>query len=137
MKIQHVPPEYVNQVWLQVSDFVQAAIDNQEGEGDYTLDQVRTFVTAGKWMLVVATTGDGKIRGCAIVNFFNRPNHRVAFITHIGGKLVTSPDTFNQFRTLLVTFGATSIEGAVNDAVARLWRRYGFIEKYRIVEVKL
>jgi hypothetical protein len=137
MKIQHVPPEYVNQVWLQVSDFVQAAIDNQEGESDYTLDQVRTFVTAGKWMLVVAVTGDGKIRGCAVVNFFNRPNHRVAFITHIGGKLVTSPDTFNQFRTLLVTFGATSIEGAVNDAVARLWRRYGFIEKYRIVEVKL
>jgi hypothetical protein len=137
MKIQHVPPEYVNQVWLQVSDFVQAAIDGQEGESDYTLDQVRTFVTAGKWMLVVAVTGDNKVRGCAVVNFFNRPNHRVAFITHIGGRLVTNPDTFNQFRTLLTTFGATSIEGAVTDAVARLWRRFGFIEKYKIVEVKL
>jgi hypothetical protein len=38
---------------------------------------------------------------------------------------------------VLKTYGATSIEGAVNDAVARLWQRFGFVEKYKIVEVAL
>ena len=137
MKIQNVPVEFVNQVWSQVADFIQAAIDQQPGEKDYTLDHVRTYVASGQWLLVVATAEDNKIRGCAVVNFFNRPNNRVAFITHIGGRLVTNPDTFHQFRKLLLTFGATSIEGAVTDAVARLWRRYGFTEKYKIVEVTL
>jgi hypothetical protein len=33
--------------------------------------------------------------------------------------------------------GATAIEGAARESIARLWQRYGFKEKYRIVGVKL
>lgn len=137
MKIQHVAIEFVNQVWPQISGYINDAIEQQEGEKDYTLDQVRTMVTTGQWLLVVAVNDVGELKGAATVSFTNRPSHRVAFITYIGGRLITNPGTFKQFCTLLQTFGATAIEGAVNEAVGRLWKRYGFIEKYRIVGVTI
>ena len=137
MKIQHVPLELVNQVWHKVVKFIDDAILQQEGPADYTLDQVRTYVTNGMWMLVVAVDEDGSICGATTINFFNRPNDRIAFITYIGGKHIVSKESYDQLCTLCKSFGATKIEGAVNDAVARLWRRFGFIEKYKIVEVAL
>lgn len=136
MKIQHVALEYVNQTWPFVEKFISDAIDNQVGEKDYTLDQVQAMVASGQWMLLVAVDG-GAIKGAAIVNFFNRPSHRVAFVMYIGGRLVCNHETFNQLCDLLKAFGATKIEGAVNDAIARLWRRFGFTDKYRITEVSI
>jgi len=137
MNIQHVPVEFVNQVWPKIEGFLDAAIKQQDGEHDYTLDQVRTLVTTGQWLLVVASTEDEGLKGAATVSFSNRPSHRVAFIKYIGGRLVTNPGTFKQLCAILKSYGATSIEGAVNKSVARLWRRYGFIEKYSIVGVTI
>ena len=137
MNIQHVPVEFVNQVWPKIEGFLDAAIKQQDGEHDYTLDQVRTLVTTGQWLLVVASTEDEGLKGAATVSFFNRPSHRVAFITYIGGRLVTNPGTFKQLCAILKSYGATSIEGAVNKSVARLWQRYGFTEKYSIVGVTI
>jgi hypothetical protein len=136
MKVQHVPIQYVNQTWDVVSKFIQAAIEQQTGDKDYTLDQVQAYITGGQWILLVAVEDD-KIIGAATVNLFNRPNHRVAFITYIGGRLIVGEESFKQMCQVLKSFGATSIEGAVNDAVARLWQRFGFVEKYKIVEVVL
>jgi hypothetical protein len=136
MMVQHVPIQYVNQTWPSVSEFIKAAIEQQTGDKDYTLEQVQAYVAGGQWVLLVATEDD-KIIGAATVNLFNRPNHRVAFITYIGGRLIVSKESFKQMCQVLQSFGATSIEGAVNDAVARLWQRFGFVEKYKIVEVAL
>jgi len=136
MKVQHVPIQYVNQTWSSVSEFIKTAIEQQTGDKDYTLEQVQVYVSGGQWMLLVATE-DEKIIGAATVNLFNRPNHRIAFITYIGGRLIVNKESFKQMCEVLQGFGATSIEGAVNDAVARLWQRFGFVEKYKIVEVVL
>lgn len=132
MKIQHVPLELVNQVWPKVVTFIDDAIVQQAGDPDFTLDQVRTYVTMGTWLLAVVVNDDGAIKGAMTINFFNRPNDRVAFITYIGGKHIVSKEWFEQLSALCKSFGATKIEGAVNEAVARLWRRFGFTEKYRI-----
>jgi hypothetical protein len=137
MNVQHVPIEFVNQVWVQAESFIKDAIEQQEGEQDYTLDQVKTLVVTGQWLLLVASNEENEIKGAATVSFSNRPNHRVAFITYIGGRLITNPGTFQQMCAILKRYGATSIEGAVNEAVARLWRRYGFTEKYSIVGVTI
>lgn len=137
MKIQHVSLNFVNQVWPQIEAYIKAAIEQQAGEPDYTLDQVRTLVVSGQWVLLVAVADDGKIRGAATITFSNRPQDRVAFITYIGGRLITNPDTFEQLSALVKGFGATCIEGAVNDAVGRLWSRFGFTEKYKIAGIKL
>lgn len=135
MKVQHVPLEWVNQVWPQVEGFIESALDYSNG--DYTVDQARTLVTSGQWTLVVATDDEG-IKGAATILFFNRPNDRVAFVTAIGGKLVSSLDTFNDLKVIAASFGATTIEGAARKSIARLWRKlFNFQEKYTIVGVKL
>ena len=134
MKIQHVPLEWVPRTWPLVEGFIADALEFSKG--DYTVDEVRTMVAMGQWMLLVAVDGE-TIHGAATVHLFNRPSARIAFITAIGGKLISSADTFAQLKALLASFGATAIEGAARESIARLWSRYGFEEKYRIVEVKL
>jgi 3-methyladenine DNA glycosylase/8-oxoguanine DNA glycosylase len=61
----------------------------------------------------------------------------VAFISTIGGRLISNPDTFEQLKVFVLSQGATVIEGAARESIARLWTRYGFAEKHRIVGVKL
>ena len=90
----------------------------------------------GNWTLLVAVDDSG-VQGAATVSFSNRPNDRVAFINAIGGKLISSPETFEQLKAVLGSIGATYIEGAARESIARLWSRYGFEEKYRIVGVKI
>lgn len=133
MKIQRVDLAYIHTVWPMVSKFIQSALDHQD---DYTLEQVKVYVSSGEWLLIVASDDDG-IHGAAIVQMFNRPNARVAFVIAIGGRLISNEDTFTQLSNLCKAFGATIIEGAARESIARLWTRYGFTEKYRIVGVKL
>ena len=134
MQVQHVDISHVNQVWSLVEGFIDDALDYSKG--DYTLEQAKTLVAVGHWALFVAVNEAG-IQGAATVSFSNRPSDRVAFITAIGGKLISSPETFEQLKQVLASVGATCIEGAARESVARLWSRYGFEEKYRIVGVKI
>ena len=134
MIIQHVPLEWVPRVWPQVKDHIAAAMEHSKG--DYTVEQVQVYASSGQWVLLVAAEGE-TIHGAATVEFFNRPGKRVAFITAIGGKLISNQETFAQLKALLASFGATVIEGAARESIARLWSRYGFEEKHRIVEFKL
>jgi len=134
MRIQHVNIEYVNQVWPKAEDYIKWALDCQT---DYTIEHVKMFVTTGAWTLIIAVDDMNEIKGASVVQFFNRPNDRVAFVVAMGGKLISNKETFQQFSDLLKAFGATVIEGAARESIARLWKRYGFEEKYRIVGVKL
>ena len=134
MKLQYVPLEWVNQVWPSVESFIAEAA--QFGD-DYTVEQIRVYVTQGLWTLCVLTDETG-IQGAGTINFFNRPNARVAFVTSVSGKFITTPEVFEQLKTLVMSKGATEIEGAARESIARLWRQnFGFEEKYRIVGVKL
>ena len=135
MKVQHVPIEWVNRTWNMVEGYLQAALEH--AKGDYTIDQVKSYLAQGNWTLVVASDDENKVHGAAAINFFNRPNDRVAFIVAIGGKLITNQDTFKQLKQYLIAMGATALEGASRESAARLWMRYGLTEKYRIVGVKL
>ena len=135
LSIRHVPVQYVNQAWPLVEKFIR---DAQEYCGDdYTMDQIKVYLATGQWLLVVAIDDEGGIHGASTVSFLNYPNDRVAFITFIGGKLISNKDTFGQFKDLLKANGATKIQGAAREAIARLWSRYGFEERYRIVETKI
>lgn len=134
MQIQRIDISHVNQVWPMAEEFIASALEHSKN--DYTLDQVKTLVAMGNWTLLVAVDDNG-VQGAATVSFSNRPNDRVAFITAIGGKLISSPETVAQLKSVLGSIGATYIEGAARESIARLWSRYGFEEKYRIVGVKI
>jgi hypothetical protein len=134
MIVKRVPLEWVNQTWPRVERFISAAIEHSSGE--YTLDIAKNYVITNYWILLVAVEGE-EIHGAATIYFYNRLNDRVAFVTAIGGKLISNPDTFKQLKDFAVSNGATVIEGAARESIARLWCRYGFKEKHRIVGVKL
>ena len=134
MQVQRVDISHVNQVWPVVEPFIASALDH--AKNDYTVEQAKTLVAMGSWTLLVAVDDSG-VQGAATVSFNNRPNDRVAFITAIGGKLISSPETVEQLKAVLGSIGATYIEGAARESIARLWSRYGFEEKYRIVGVKI
>ena len=134
MKIQHVDVNYTNQIWPQVEQFIEAALAYQD---DYSIEHVKVFVTNGTWTLIVAIDDEQTIHGAATIQFYNRPNDRVAFVVTMGGKLITGSETYAQFTDLLKAFGATYIEGASRASAMRLWERFGLQEKYRVAGAKL
>ena len=135
MTIQYVPNQYVAQIWPQVEEHIESAIEY--GHGDYTLDQVRLLVSMGHWLLLIAVDEEKKICGAATVSFNNYPNDRIAFITYMGGKLITGDSAFEQMCAILKSNGATKIQGAVRPVAARLFKRYGFNERGTLVETKI
>jgi hypothetical protein len=135
MNIQLVPLSLIHQTWPLVERFIADAL--QWGEDDYTVEQVKVYITKGEWMLLVAIDEGGVIQGAAAVNIYNMPNSRVAFVVAIGGKLISSNETYAQLCALLKSFGATKIQGVARESIARLWKRYGFRERYILVEADL
>jgi hypothetical protein len=134
MKIQHVDVSYVNQLWPQVEKFIEAALAYQD---DYNIEHVKVFVSNSTWTLVVAIDENSVIHGAATVQFYNRPNDRVAFVITTGGRMIVNQETYDQFSALLQAFGATYIECASRESAAKLFERVGMKEKYRVVGAKL
>ena len=134
MQVTHIPSHFVAQTWDKVSLFISNAL--KYAEDDYTLDQVKVYLSTGQWALIVAIN-EKEIVGCSTVCFYNYPNDRVAFVTTIGGKFISDSEIFNQFKIVLKSFGATKIQGAARESIARLWRRIGFKERHIIVEAKI
>ena len=134
MNVHPVDVAHIHAVWPSVEGFVASALEHSCG--DYTVESVKALLAAGQLLLIVGADGT-KIHGACVVQMFNRPHDRVAFVIAIGGKLISNNDSFGKLKQLLTSYGATCLEGAARESVARLWSRYGFEEKYRIVGVKL
>jgi hypothetical protein len=136
LSVRVIPSNGVSQNWHLVEAFIKSA-EEKFGGAEYTTEQIKVYLVQGQWMLLVAVDEDNEIQGAATVSFINYPNDRVAFVTAIGGKLVTSQDTFKQMSEILKVNGATKIQGVAKEAIARLWKRFGFEEKAILVETKL
>ena len=135
LSVQLVPLSLIHTTWPLVKTFIEDAL--QWGEDDYTIEQAKVYITKGDWMLLVAVDEEGLIHGAAAVNVYNMPNARVAFVVAIGGRLISSDETYAQLCSLLKSFGATKIRGVARESIAKLWKRYGFEERYILVEAKL
>lgn len=135
LKIKVIPVQFVAQAWPLVEKYIVDAIEY--GGDDYTLDQVKVYLSLGQWILLTVVDVEGVVHGAITVNFINYPNDRVAFITFIGGKLVSNKDSVAELVAVLKGFGATKIQGATRKSVARLWHRFGFKERYSVVELKV
>jgi hypothetical protein len=135
LTVKSVPVTFFHQTWSLVEHFFVDAL--KWGGDDYTLDQIKTLLSKGEWLLLVAVDEENNVHGAAAVSFINMPNDRIGFVTAIGGKLISSKDTYEQLTVLLKSYGATKIQGAARESIARLWTRYGFKERYRIVEAKI
>lgn len=136
MIVQPVLRENVAQVWHLVEKFIAKALEFSKG--DYNAEHAKVYLANGNWNLFVAVGESGDVKGACTVEFINRPESRVAFVTAIGGRLISDQETFSNFKEVLKTMGATKIEGAARPSIKRLWEtRLGFAEKYSIVEADL
>jgi len=135
LQIQLVPLSLIHKTWPLIDEYLEEAL--RWGEDDYTLEQVKVYITKGDWMLLVAVDEKQNIHGAAAVHIYNMPNDRVAFVVAMGGRLISSAETYEQFSNLLRSFGATKIQGVSRESVARLWQKFGFKERYILVEAKL
>jgi hypothetical protein len=137
--IQYVDTTNVSQVWPLVEPFLAEALESgpefPDWSHNYNIHHLQMFLTNGAWLLVVAIEEDGSVSGACTVSFVNYPIHRVAFVTAIGGKLISNTDTFNQFKLLLKQRGATKIQGYGRESIMRLWKRYDFEPRLTLVEV--
>ena len=141
LTVQPVDPNYIVQIWPMVEPYLADALtkDNDAPAWSecYNIHHVQAFLTSGVWLLLVAVDEAGGIHGAATVSFANYPMNRVAFITLIGGKLVSSQETFAQLKLILKQRGATKIQGYGREAIVRLWKRYGFEPRTTLVEVQI
>jgi hypothetical protein len=133
-----VKPVYtaqVHQTWPLVEDlFVKA---NKYDSGDYTVDQIKSLLANGSWVLLVATDEENNIHGAASINFYNMPNYRVGFITAMAGKAIVNEDVYGQVCNFIKANGATRVQCAARESAARLYKQVGMEERHIIMETKL
>jgi hypothetical protein len=135
MQVIHLNAAYIHQHWGAIAEYLQPALD-LSGVEEFNLDQLKVFIANGTWTLFVVIE-ENKLCGAVVVSFANYPNDRIAFVTAIGGKFISSKETSDKFKELLKTMGATKIQGYARESVARLWKRIGFENKQILVEYRL
>jgi hypothetical protein len=135
MKLIHIPTNHILQFWDTVEPHLKRA--ESFGGNEYSIEQIKVYLTLGQWILVVAMEEDRTIHGAATLSFINYPNDRVAFITCLGGHALLNADVLEQLKALVKEAGATKIQGAVRESVARLAKQCGFYDRYQIVETKV
>ena len=137
LTVRPVDANFVQQVWPMVEQHLQSALEKDGHCTDYNIHHIQAFLAAGQWLLLVAVDEVGQIHGAGTVSFINYPLSRVAFITAIGGKLISNDNTFEQLKALLKQRGATKIQGFGREAIVRLWKRYNFEPRNTLVEVQI
>lgn len=134
-QVQYVDTMYIHQVWDLVKPFLEKGLVRSGGE--YTAEQLKVFLVTGMQRLLVAVEDD-IIKGAATIEFINYPNERVAFVTAVGGKMLSTKEVWEQFEGWCKQNGATMVRGAAFESVARLWKKAFDVEqRYVIVEKKL
>jgi hypothetical protein len=118
--VKVVAPNFIFDVWKDVESFLNASI-NVSG-GDFTLDQLKFSLGKGEQTLLVSVNEQNIINGAMTVEFINRPNHRVMFITALGGNGIVNDETFSQVETWAKSHGATKASAWAQEAQARLYK---------------
>ena len=118
--VQIVAPNNVYHVWEDIKEYLNASI-NVSG-GDFTLDQLKLLLVRGEQSLLVSVNESKKINGAMTVEFNNRPNDRVMFITALGGHGIVNDETFSQVESWAKSHGATKASAWAQEAQARLYK---------------
>jgi hypothetical protein len=132
--VQIVAPNNIYNVWEDVKEYLNASI-NVSG-GDFTLDQLKLVLARGEQTLLVSVDEKGVLNGAMTVEFSNRPNNRVMFITALGGNGIVNKDTFDQVESWARMQGATKVSAWAQEAQARLYKIKSNFNTVRLVVEK-
>jgi hypothetical protein len=135
LTIQPVSTQYFHQTWPLVEElFIKA---NKYDAGDYTIEQIKSFLASGSWLLLVATDEENVIHGVASISFYNMPNYRVGFITAMAGKAIVNEGVYKQVCAIVKANGANRVQCAARESAARLYKQVGMQERHIIMETVL
>lgn len=132
--VKVVAPNFIFDVWKDVESFLNASI-NVSG-GDFTLDQLKFSLGRGEQTLLVSVNEQNVINGAMTVEFTNRPNDRVMFITALGGSGIVNDETFSQVETWAKSQGATKASAWAQEGQARLYKIKANFNTVRMVVEK-
>ena len=132
--VKVVAPNFIYDVWKDVESFLNASI-NVSG-GDFTLDQLKFSLGRGEQTLLVSVNDTNVINGVMTVEFINRPNDRVMFITALGGNGIVNDETFSQVESWAKSQGATKASAWAQEAQARLYKIKANFDTVRMVVEK-
>jgi hypothetical protein len=118
--VQIVAPNNIYNVWEDVKEYLNASIN--VSEGDFTLDQLKLLLGRNEQTLLVSVDEKGVLNGAMTVEFINRPNDRVMFITALGGNGIVNDETFSQVESWAKSHGATKASAWAQEAQARLYK---------------
>jgi hypothetical protein len=135
LTIQPVNVAYFHQTWELVEDlFIKLSKYNA---GDYTVEQTKSLIASGNWVLLVATDEENVIHGAATVSFYNMPNYRVGFIMGMAGKAIVNKDVYDQVCKFIKANGATRVQCTARESAARLYKQVGMKQRHIIMETIL
>jgi len=138
LKVQHVDPNYIHQVWPFVEPFLLPVFEKSALSTYYNIDNLKDYIIRGEQTLLVGVDENGTIQGTASVQWLNYPNARIAYITAIGGKLITSKENHQELVNWVRAMGGTKIQGYSRESVARLWKqKIGYTPAHITMELEL
>lgn len=138
LKVQHVDPAYIHQVWPTVEPFLLPVFEKSSISKYYNIDNLKDYIIRGEQILLVGLNEEGVIQGVASVQWLNYPNARIAYITAMGGKLITSKENHQELVNWVRAMGGTKIQGYARESVARLWKqRIGYTPAHITMELEL
>lgn len=134
MKLFHVSPAFIDKAWRDGAHKLSEACEKSCGE--ITADQLKLMLSRGERQLI--GVGEESIVGWAAIQIQQLPNKRVLYVYSIYAPGATGPEAFGLLKQLAVENGCSSIRGACNDAVSRLWeRKFGAKKLYQTMEIEV
>lgn len=120
-----------------VEPLLQPVID-QAARGEFTVMDVREMASRGQAIVALVEGEDGPALAMAF-EFVHYPQTLSVNIMALGGSgLAEAADEFWElFRMWCRSAGASLIEAACSEAMARMLKRHGFDAVYRVVRSEL
>ena len=118
--VQIVAPNNIYSVWEDIKEYLNVSIN--VSTHDCTIEQLKMLLVRGEQTLLVSINEKGVLNGAMTIEFINRPNSRVMFITALGGHGIVNNETFSQVESWAKMQGATKASAWAQEAQARLYK---------------
>ena len=129
-----VSPAHIDRAWREGADQLEIALERCGDE--CTASQLKLMLARGEKTLL-ALVGDIPTAWAA-VEFMNLPNMRVLHIYAIYAPGNAVQATFEKLEAYAKDGGASSIQGACDPVISRLWQsKFDFKEQYRVMRKAL
>ena len=112
MQVSVIPPEYVDNVWPQVEEYLRGAAKYTYGR--YEVEDIRDYLHHYDWLLWVAFKDDGEVVGTVVTHFIEYPRCRYLACPFVAGKDLDSwkAPMLNQLKRWARDNGCTGLESS-------------------------